>query len=38
MEAIVEYVAANPGRLVADEARESKFGCTVAAHGYYKVT
>jgi cephalosporin hydroxylase len=37
MEAIVEYVAANPGRLVADDARESKFGCTVAAHGYYKV-
>jgi cephalosporin hydroxylase len=37
MEAIIEYLAANPGRLVEDKARESKFGCTVAAHGYYKV-
>jgi len=37
MEAIMAYQAANPGRLVADDAREAKFGCTVAARGYYKV-
>src|SRR5258706_5409130 len=30
MEAIVEYVEANPGRLLADEKRENKFGCTFA--------
>jgi cephalosporin hydroxylase len=37
MEAIVAYLAENPGRLLADEAREAKFGCTFAARGYYKV-
>ena len=37
MEAILDYVAANPGRLVADQKRETKFGCTFAARGYYKV-
>ena len=37
MEAIMDYVAANPGRLIADEKRANKFGCTFAAHGYYKV-
>ncbi len=37
MEAIVAYLAANPGRLLADDAREAKFSCTVAARGYYKI-
>ncbi len=37
MEAIIEYLAANPGRLQADTARENKFGCTFAKHGYFKV-
>ena len=37
MEAILEYLAANPGRLQADTVREAKFGCTFAARGYYKV-
>ena len=37
MEAIMDYVAANPGRLIADEKRANKFGCTFAARGYYKV-
>ena len=37
MEAIVAYLAANPGRLLADEARERKFGCTFAHRGYFRV-
>lgn len=37
MEAIMDYVAANPGRLIADDKRAIKFGCTFAARGYYKV-
>lgn len=37
LEAIDAYVAANPGRLVQDVARESKFGCTFAFRGYYKI-
>jgi cephalosporin hydroxylase len=37
MEAIVAYLAANPGRLLADDAREAKFGCTFAARGYFRV-
>ena len=36
-EAVVEYLARNPGRLEADGARESKFACTFAARGYFKV-
>ncbi len=37
MEAIIAYLAANPGRLLADDVREAKFGCTFAARGYFKV-
>jgi len=37
LEAIEAYLAANPQQLVADVARESKFGCTFAFRGYYKV-
>ena len=37
LEAIESYLAANPRQLVADAARESKFGCTFAFRGYYKV-
>lgn len=37
MEAIMAYVAAYPGRLLADDAREAKFGCTFAARGYFRV-
>ncbi len=37
MEAIVEYLAANPGKLMADTAREGKFGCTFAARGFYRI-
>ncbi len=37
MEAINEYLAAGPGRLEADTARESKFGCTFASRGFFKV-
>jgi cephalosporin hydroxylase len=36
MEAIEEYLAANPGVLVADREREEKFGCTFAPRGYYR--
>jgi cephalosporin hydroxylase len=38
MEAIVEYLGDGAGRLRADSARESKFGCTFASRGYYKVS
>ena len=37
MEAVTAYLAANPGRLLADDAREAKFGCTFAASGFFKV-
>jgi len=37
LEAIEAYLAAHPGKLVADAARENKFGCTFAYRGYYKV-
>lgn len=37
LEAIEAYVAENPQQLVPDVARESKFGCTFAFRGYYKV-
>ena len=37
LEAIEAYLAANPRRLVPDVERESKFGCTFAFRGYYKV-
>lgn len=37
LEAVVEYVAGNPGRLQPDAAREAKFGCTFAHRGYFKV-
>jgi cephalosporin hydroxylase len=35
MEAIEEFLAANPEVLIADQAREEKFGCTFAPRGYY---
>jgi len=35
MEAIKEYLDAHPGELKPDTAREEKFGCTFAPHGYY---
>ena len=38
MEAIDAFVARNPGRLRADDAREAKFGCSFAAKGYFVVT
>ena len=37
LEAVEEYLAQNPDRLQADDAREAKFGCTFAARGYFKV-
>lgn len=37
LEAIDAYLSQNPGRLAHDTARESKFGCTFAYRGYYKV-
>jgi cephalosporin hydroxylase len=37
MEAIMAYIEKFPGRLIKDEVREGKFGCTFAANGYYKV-
>ena len=37
MEAIMAYLEKYPGRLITDEAREAKFGCTFAASGFYKV-
>lgn len=37
MEAIDAFVARNPGRLRADDAREAKFGCSFAAKGYFVV-
>lgn len=35
LEAIREYLAQNPGQLVADRPRETKFGATFALEGYY---
>jgi cephalosporin hydroxylase len=35
MEAIDEFLPANPGLLIADHAREDKFGCTFAPRGYF---
>jgi cephalosporin hydroxylase len=35
MEAIEEFLGANPEVLAADRAREEKFGCTFAPRGYY---
>jgi cephalosporin hydroxylase len=35
MEAVEEFVRAYPGLLVADSAREQKFGCTAAPSGYF---
>ena len=37
LEALETYLAENPQRLVHDAARESKFGCTFAFRGYYKI-
>ena len=37
LEAIDAYVARNPNRLRADDARESRFGCSFAAKGYFVV-
>ena len=37
LEAIESYLAAHPGRLEPDDERESKFGCTFAYRGYYRV-
>ena len=36
-EAVEEYLARNPERLLPDGAREGKFGCTFAARGYFRV-
>lgn len=36
-EAVADYLAQNPHRLQADDAREAKFGCTFAHRGYFKV-
>jgi cephalosporin hydroxylase len=35
MEAIDAFVAANPGILTPDPAREEKFACTFAPRGYF---
>lgn len=35
MEAIRDFLAANPGMLIHDASREAKFGATFAAAGYY---
>lgn len=37
LEAIDAYLVENPHKLVPDVERESKFGCTFAFRGYYKV-
>lgn len=37
LEAIEAFLAENPGTLVADTARETKFGCSFAYRGYYKI-
>jgi cephalosporin hydroxylase len=35
MEAIQDFLSANPGELTPDPAREEKFGCTFAPRGYF---
>ncbi len=35
MEAVEEFLAAHPSWLIADRAREQKFGCTFAPRGYF---
>jgi cephalosporin hydroxylase len=35
LEAIRAFIAANPGMLIPDQAREAKFGATCALEGYY---
>jgi cephalosporin hydroxylase len=35
MEALEQYLDTHPGWLVADTAREAKFGCTAAPRGYF---
>lgn len=37
MEPIMTYLDKYPGRLIKDDARKGKFGCTFAANGYYNV-
>jgi cephalosporin hydroxylase len=37
LEAVEGCLRQNPGRLVADMPRETKFGCTFAYRGYHKV-
>ena len=37
LEAVEAYLAENPQKLIPDVERESKFGCTFAFRGYYKV-
>jgi cephalosporin hydroxylase len=36
-EAVAEYLARYPGRLQADAARESKFACTFASSGFFRI-
>jgi len=36
-EAVAEYLARHPGRLQADAARESKFACTFASSGFFRI-
>lgn len=38
LEAVDAYLSQNPTRLIHDFRRESKFGCTVAYRGYYKIS
>lgn len=37
LEAVEAFLAKGAGRLVHDQAREAKFGCTFAYRGYYRV-
>jgi cephalosporin hydroxylase len=37
LEAVETYLGQNPGRLIPDTARETKFGCTCAYRGYYRI-
>ncbi len=38
LEALEEYLRVNPGKLVHDPVRETKFGCTVSYRGYYRIS
>lgn len=38
LEALEQYLSENPGRLIHDAARETKFGCTQAYRGYYRIS